>query len=168
MKLKLTEGQTASLRAFLERFEDAERLSDREYVVDLYDVESPVSLDLVFVRGGVAVDGAAELKYSEEEDGWYMGDRLDDLDAVDVLHSRIVQGFGFDHGVLVARLAAPHHQRAGIGLLPDQYGCRGRNHGLGAPGGKLAGGLDRGRRTQESGQGATSHPRIRRGGGQCQ
>ncbi len=82
MKLKLTEGQTASLRAFLERFEDAERLSDREYVVDLYDVESPVSLDLVFVRGGVAVDGAAELKYSEEEDGWYMGDRLDDLDAV--------------------------------------------------------------------------------------
>ncbi len=82
MKLKLTEDQAAALRAFLERFEDAERLTDLEYVVDLFDVERPVSLDLVFVRGGVAVDGAAELKYSEEEDGWYMGERLDSPEDV--------------------------------------------------------------------------------------
>jgi hypothetical protein len=41
-----------------------------------------VSLDLVFVKGGVAVDGAAELKYDEAQDGWYMGERLDSPEAV--------------------------------------------------------------------------------------
>lgn len=82
MKLKLTEGEIAALRGFLERFEDAERLSEREYVVDLYDIARPVSLDLVFIRSGVAVDGAAELKFDEEQDGWYMGERLDDAAQV--------------------------------------------------------------------------------------
>ena len=32
--------------------------------------------------GGVGVDGAAELKYDEEQDGWYMGERLDSEAAV--------------------------------------------------------------------------------------
>lgn len=82
MKLKLTEGEIAALRGFLERFEDAERLSEREYVVDLYDIARPVSLDLVFIRSGVAVDGAAELKFDEEQDGWYMGERLEDAAQV--------------------------------------------------------------------------------------
>ena len=82
MKLTLTEGEIAALRGFLERFEDAERLSEREYVVDLYDIARPVSLDLVFIRSGVAVDGAAELKFDEEQDGWYMGERLEDAAQV--------------------------------------------------------------------------------------
>ena len=86
MRLKLTEEQSAALRAFLDGSEDAEQLSAREYVADLYDIERPVSLDLVFVKGGVAVDGAAELKYDAEQDGWYMGERLerpeDVLDAL--------------------------------------------------------------------------------------
>ncbi len=82
MKIKLTQAQEEALRAFLEGFEDAERLSAREYVVDLYDIPVPVSLDLVFVRGGVAVDGAAELLYDAEQDGWYMGQRLESPDDV--------------------------------------------------------------------------------------
>jgi hypothetical protein len=41
-----------------------------------------VSLDLVFVKGGVVVDGAAELEYDEAQDGWYMGERLDSPEAV--------------------------------------------------------------------------------------
>ena len=77
MKIKLTQSQEEAPRAFLEGFEDAEQLSTREYVVDLYDIPRPLSLDLVFVKGGVAVDGAAELLYDEEQDGWYMGQRLD-------------------------------------------------------------------------------------------
>ena len=77
MKIKLTQSQEEALRAFLEGFEDAEQLSTREYVVDLYDIPRPLSLDLVFVKGGVAVDGAAELLYDEEQDGWYMGQRFD-------------------------------------------------------------------------------------------
>ena len=77
MRIKLTQEREAALRAFLQACEDAEQLSAREYVVDLYDIERPVSLDLVFVKGGVAVDGAAELKYDEALDGWYMDKRLE-------------------------------------------------------------------------------------------
>ena len=82
MKIRLTEARENALRAFLDGCEDAEQLSSREYVVDLYDIQRPVSLDLVFVKGGVAVDGAAELRYDGEQDGWYMGDRLDNTEDV--------------------------------------------------------------------------------------
>ena len=82
MKLKLSEAQANALRDYLKRCEDAEQLSEREYVVDLYDIERPVSLDLVFIKSGVAVDGAAELKYDEEQDGWYMGERLNETQEV--------------------------------------------------------------------------------------
>ena len=82
MRIKLNEAQERALRAFLQDNPDAEALSAREYVVDLYDIEPPVSLDLVFVKGGIGVDGAAELKYDEEQDGWYMGERLDSADEV--------------------------------------------------------------------------------------
>lgn len=82
MRIKLNEAQQAQLKAFLEAFEDAEQLSAREYVVDLYDNARPVSLDIVFVKGGIGVDGAAELKYDEAEDGWYMGERLEDAEEI--------------------------------------------------------------------------------------
>ena len=82
MKIKLTQPQEDALRVFLDGFEDAEQLSTREYVVDLYDISEPVSLDLVFVKGGVAIDGAAQLKYDADQDGWYMGERLDSPEAV--------------------------------------------------------------------------------------
>ena len=82
MKIKLTEERAQSLRAFLDNCADAERLSSREYVADLYDIARPVTLNLVFVKGGVAVDGAAELKYDEAQEGWYMGERLGDADEV--------------------------------------------------------------------------------------
>ena len=82
MRIKLNDAQVAALKAFLEASEDAEQLSAREYVVDLYDIDRPISLDMVFVKGSIGVDGAAELKYDAEQDGWYMGERLDDPDAV--------------------------------------------------------------------------------------
>ena len=89
MKIKLTQAQEEALRAFLEAFEDAEQLSAREYVVDLYDIPRPVSLDLVFVKGGVAVDGAAELLYDEAQDGWYMGQRLESPEDVRAALERV-------------------------------------------------------------------------------
>ena len=82
MRVKLTAEQEAALRRFLAGCEDAEALSAREYVVDLYDIEPPVSLDLVFVKGGIGVDGAAVLKYDETQDGWYMGQRLESAGEV--------------------------------------------------------------------------------------
>ena len=82
MKIKLNEGQIGALKAFLEASDDAEQLSAREYVADLYDIARPVSLDMVFVKGGIGVDGAAELKYDAEQDGWYMGERIETPEAV--------------------------------------------------------------------------------------
>ena len=82
MRIKLNEAQESALRAFLADNPDAEALSAREYVVDLYDIEPPVSLDLVFVKGGIGVDGAAELLYDEALDGWYMGERLETPERV--------------------------------------------------------------------------------------
>ena len=86
MRIRLTPEAETRLRAYLDACEDAEQLSAREYVVDLYDIERPVSLDIVFVRGGIGVDGAAELLYDGELDGWYMGERLNEpgevLDAL--------------------------------------------------------------------------------------
>ena len=82
MKIKLNDAQEKALRAFLAENPDAEQLSAREYVVDLYDIDPPVSLDLVFVKGGIGVDGAAELLFDEALDGWYMGERLETPEQV--------------------------------------------------------------------------------------
>ena len=97
MKLKLSDAQAQALRAFLDGYEDAEQLSEREYVVDLYDIARPVTLDLVFVKGGAAVDGAAELLYDPEQDGWYMGERLQSQeDVAAALAEAGVEGFRDD------------------------------------------------------------------------
>ena len=61
MLLPLSEKEAASLRAFLEANADCEAQAENEYVADLYDLEAPMTLDLVFVKGGVRVDGACLL-----------------------------------------------------------------------------------------------------------
>lgn len=82
MKIKLSEAEIAAFNAFLDACPDCERLSAREVVLDLYDNETPISLNFVFVKGGIGVDGAAELKYSEADDGYYMGERIEDAARV--------------------------------------------------------------------------------------
>ncbi|MBQ9951431.1 MAG: hypothetical protein IJO98_04740 [Clostridia bacterium] len=82
MKIELTAEQLAALKSFLNTFEDAEQLSDKEYVVDLYDIEPPISLDLSLGRNCVYVDGAAVLKFDEEMDGWYIGERIEEPQPV--------------------------------------------------------------------------------------
>ena len=82
MRLRLSDAQLQHLNAFLDSCPDCERLSAREVVLDLYDNEIPVSMNFVFVKGGIGIDGAVELRYSEEERGYYMGDRIEDADRV--------------------------------------------------------------------------------------
>ena len=82
MRIKLTETELNHLNAFLDQCEDCERLSTREVVLDLYDNEVPVSMNFVFVKGGIGVDGAAELLYSEADCGYYMGERIEDTQKV--------------------------------------------------------------------------------------
>lgn len=82
MKLSLTAAQLAALTAFLSSFEDCEQLSAREYVLDLYDLEPPMSLDLILEKDGISVEGAAQLCFDEEMDGWYIGARVESAEAV--------------------------------------------------------------------------------------
>ena len=82
MKIPLTAEQLAALKQFLNTCEDAEQLSESEYVVDLYDLEPPVSLDLVFKKGSCFADGAAELLFDEEMNGWYIGSAIESAEAV--------------------------------------------------------------------------------------
>lgn len=82
MRIKLSDAQIQHLNAFLDNCPDCERLSAREVVLDLYDNEIPVSMNFVFVKGGIGVDGAVELNYSEEEKGYYMGERIEDAERV--------------------------------------------------------------------------------------
>ncbi len=82
MRIRLSDEELQHLNAFLDNCPDGERLSAREAVVDLFEIERPMTLNFVFVKGGIGVDGAAELLYSEEEQGYYMGDRIEDPDQV--------------------------------------------------------------------------------------
>lgn len=72
MKLVLTTEERSSLLNFLAESSDCEKLSEGEWVADLYDIETPVSLDLVFKGGNVFADGAEYLAYDEESSGYYL------------------------------------------------------------------------------------------------
>ena len=82
MRIPLSDAELKHLNAYLDACSDCERLSAREVVLDLYDNEVPVSMNFVFVNGGIGVDGCAKLVYSAEEDGYYMGDRIEDAQTV--------------------------------------------------------------------------------------
>ena len=82
MLLPLSEKEAASLRAFLEASADCEAQAENEYVADLYDLDAPMTLDLVFVKGGVRVDGACLLAYDEEMEGYYIGEPVLEMEAV--------------------------------------------------------------------------------------
>ena len=82
MKLTLTAEQLSALKTFLSTFEDSEALSDKEYVLDLYDLDPPLSLDVTLGKNCLFVDGAAELRFDEEMDGWYIGDRIEQPEPI--------------------------------------------------------------------------------------
>lgn len=83
MKLNLTAAQKESLLRYLNESPDAEQLSNNEYVADFYDVDEPITVNfLVTEDGAVEIAAAAQLLYDETEDGWYMGDRIEDENEI--------------------------------------------------------------------------------------
>ena len=82
MKILLNAGQLKALEAFLAKCEDCEALSEKEYVLDLYDLEPPISMDLTLQKDGLWIEGAAELVFDEEMDGWYIGRRIEETEPL--------------------------------------------------------------------------------------
>jgi len=73
MDIQFTADAYASLENYARNSEDCEFLKDRECVLDIFSIEPPVSLNLVFMKNNIVrVDGASTLCFSEEMDGWYM------------------------------------------------------------------------------------------------
>lgn len=82
MKISLNAGQLKALEAFLAKCEDCEALSEKEYVLDLYDLEPPISMDLTLQKDSLWIEGAAELVFDEEMDGWYIGRRIEEAEPL--------------------------------------------------------------------------------------
>lgn len=66
------------LQAFLDTNEDCEALAGGEYVADLFEGDMPITVNLRMENGECVVLAAARLLYDEEQDGWYMGERIED------------------------------------------------------------------------------------------
>lgn len=72
MRMRWTREDLNALRAFLDACEDAQALSESEYVVDLYDSEPAMTVDLSFEKDGLEILAAEEMAFDDEMDGWYM------------------------------------------------------------------------------------------------
>lgn len=67
------------MRAFLNSFEDAEEVGENEYAVDLYETDPALSMNIELTKDGADVLAALYLKYDEEQDGWYLGEKTKDV-----------------------------------------------------------------------------------------
>lgn len=72
-----------TLRRFMENDPDCEALSEDEYIADIYDANMPVTLDIKLNKDGAELIAAAALIYDEAQDGWYMGEQIDDIKRVE-------------------------------------------------------------------------------------
>lgn len=82
-----------ALKDWLTACPDAEELGNDEYTVDLYDAETPLSLDLQLGKQGVELLAALTLRYDEELDGWYLDQRVEDAALVErMLQSALEAG----------------------------------------------------------------------------
>ena len=79
-----------ALRAYLESDSDCEAIGTDEYVADFYDIEKPVTMNITFTKKGVDAEAAAYLLYDSEQDGWYMGEQIDDAAALEALLNSII------------------------------------------------------------------------------
>lgn len=82
MILPLNADQLAAFRAFLSSSEDAQPLGGEEYSCDLYDLEPPISMELALTDQGVEVLAAAQMAYDQGMDGWYLTERIEDMQAL--------------------------------------------------------------------------------------
>ena len=82
MDLNLNEEIMTALKQAFEESEDCEAISPDEYIVDVYDNDPPMTIDLEFTGKKIGIVACAKLLFDEEMDGWYMGERLYDTELI--------------------------------------------------------------------------------------
>lgn len=82
MKIDLTGKQQQALLDFARESEDAERLAEGYYTLDVYELEPPLTMEFELCEGGIDVLSAFDLLYSAPDDGWYLGDRIEEAGAL--------------------------------------------------------------------------------------
>ena len=81
-----------ALDGFLSSNEDCEMIAEGEYVADFYDAEKPMTINLRRGRNGFEVLAAAYLEYDSEQDGWYMGERIEDAAVIEAAVKQAMNG----------------------------------------------------------------------------
>lgn len=79
MKIALQGSKLEALLDFCKESEDAEQLSDGMYNLDIFELEPPISLEFELIDGGIDVLSSFELKFDVDADGWYLGDKFEDV-----------------------------------------------------------------------------------------
>ncbi len=80
-----------ALLGFLEGNPDAEQIGSGEYVVDLFELDRPVTMEISTKDGGVSVLGAAYLEFDPELQGWYMSDTVASAQETEALLRRAME-----------------------------------------------------------------------------
>ena len=82
MRIRLNPEEKQALLAYMEASEDCEKITEHEWVADIYDIETPISVDFVFKKDSLFADGAEYLSYDEEMDGYYMSGTVENADRL--------------------------------------------------------------------------------------
>ena len=80
-----------ALLGFLEGNPDAEQIGKNEYVVDLFELDKPVTMEISTQDGGVSVQGAVYLEFDPELQGWYMSDTVASAQETEALLRRAME-----------------------------------------------------------------------------
>ena len=83
-----------ALLGFLEGNPDAEQIGSGEYVVDLFELDRPATMEISVKGGDVSVLGAAYLEFDQELQGWYMSDTVTDAAEAEALLKQAMEAHG--------------------------------------------------------------------------
>ncbi|MBR6009166.1 MAG: hypothetical protein IK056_08770 [Clostridia bacterium] len=83
-----------ALLGFLEGNPDAEQIGSGEYVVDLFELDRPTTMEISVKGGDVSVLGAAYLEFDQELQGWYMSDTVTDAAEAEALLKQAMEAHG--------------------------------------------------------------------------
>lgn len=90
MKISMEPVRLSKLQSILKGAEDAEDLGNGGYTFDAMAGERPVALEIVIEKNAVDVLAAAYLEFSPEMDGWYLGERIDEVPLIQSILDRYI------------------------------------------------------------------------------